>query len=537
MVTQKNRCIDREELKLFLNEQVPPNLEQQIVIHLEQCDTCRSKLEEISGGEQIDGEIRRYLDFEEFTIQDDAKLSEYLNQATTESISSILGPSDDPTKLGRIAGFEVCGLIGTGSSAMVFKAFDPRLNRFVAIKVLLPHYAFHSPIRRRFEKEGKAIASVKDQNVIPVYSVDEYQGLPFIAMQYMPDGSLQDYINRNGPLSTEEVICIGVQVAGGLAAAHHAGVIHRDVKPANVLLDGGVARAAVTDFGLARVQDDNAMTRSGSISGTPPFMSPEQTRGEQLDHRSDLFSLGSLLYTTCTGHPPFRGQTIIGVIRHACETDPRPIQQFNPDIPTWLVQFVQRLMSKSAENRFGTAAEVAEILAAELSYLRSPNSSSKPDRTWMQSASKFPITKTMLVAGISVILLGALLLPQYWTPNNDSSGPTGSSPGVAQVEERRVSVKVASGHPINLGSKKKGHIHSSSAVTSAWSYFDVTSRTWSKPMQTDGELFLDCDTSLVRISEHDESEVKGQVVTRVLAPTAKPRSASKLPTEVFGLVL
>src|SRR5205814_432325 len=158
--------------------------------------------------------------------------------------------------------------------------------------------------------------------------------------------SLQDRLDRTGPLELTEILRIGTQTAAGLAAAHAQGLIHRDIKPANVLLENGIARVKITDFGLARTVDDASVTQSGVIAGTPMFMAPEQAAGESVDHRADLFSLGSVLYALCTGHPPFRASGTMGVLKRVMHDTPRPIREINPDIPDWLEAIVAKLHAK-----------------------------------------------------------------------------------------------------------------------------------------------------------------------------------------------
>src|SRR5262249_20562638 len=155
---------------------------------------------------------------------------------------------------------------------------------------------------------------------------------PYIVMQYVQGRSLQDRINDAGPLGLREVLRIGGQIAAGLAAAHAQGIIHRDVKPSNILLENGVARVKITDFRLARVNDDLGETASGVIAGTPQYMSPEQARGDNLDRRSDLFSLGAVLYAMCTGEPPFRGGHPLSILKRVCEQEPAPPAQLNPEV-------------------------------------------------------------------------------------------------------------------------------------------------------------------------------------------------------------
>ncbi|MCA8969426.1 MAG: serine/threonine protein kinase, partial [Planctomycetes bacterium] len=191
--------------------------------------------------------------------------------ALLEQALRMLAPTDDPAMLGRLGRYEVCGVIGFGSTGVVYKAFDRSLNRFVAIKHLAAGYSAAGAARARFAREGRAIAAVRDEHVIAIHGVDESGGVPFIVMQYVPGGSLQRRIDEQGPMSTAEVARVAMQIASGLAAAHRHGIVHRDVKPANVLLEDGVERAVVTDFGLARVTDEATVTHTGSITGTPQF--------------------------------------------------------------------------------------------------------------------------------------------------------------------------------------------------------------------------------------------------------------------------
>src|SRR5262249_30816777 len=172
------------------------------------------------------------------------------------------------------------------------------------------------------------------------------------------------------PLPVLEILRIGLQIAEGLAAAHRQGLIHRDIKPANILLENSVERVKITDFGLARAVDDASLTRSGVIAGTPAYMSPEQAGGERVDPRSDLFSLGSVLYALCTGHPPFRANTAMAVLKRVCDDTPRPIREINPEIPEWLCAVVARLQAKDPGQRYESAAEVAALLSRRLAQLQ-----------------------------------------------------------------------------------------------------------------------------------------------------------------------
>src|SRR5947207_10065759 len=191
-------------------------------------------------------------------------------------------------------------------------------------------------------------------------------------MQIVAGESLQARLDRQGPLALREILRIAHQTAAGLAAAHAQGLVHRDVKPSNILLEQGIERALLTDFGLARAADDASLTHTGYLPGTPHYMSPEQARGDAVDARSDLFSLGSVMYAMCTGRPPFRADTSFGVLRRITDTQPRPIREVNADIPIWLVTIIDKLLSKQPSERFSSAAELAHLLERSLAHVQQP---------------------------------------------------------------------------------------------------------------------------------------------------------------------
>jgi hypothetical protein len=262
---------------------------------------------------------------------------------------------------------------------VVLKAFEPALHRQVAIKVLSPPLAGSATARRRFRREALAAAAVCHDHVVAVHGVHEADGLPYLVMQYVAGESLQARLDRTGPLEVVEIIRIGMQTAAGLAAAHAQGLIHRDIKPANLLLEDGLARVKITDFGLARMVDDVGLTRAGVVAGTPEYMAPEQARGEALDHRADLFSLGSVLYTCCTGQPPFRGEAPAAVLLQVSEWEPAPVRSLRPEVPPWLEALLARLLAKDPAERFQSAAEVADLLEAYLAHLHQPATAAAPE--------------------------------------------------------------------------------------------------------------------------------------------------------------
>lgn len=369
MVSPRFNC-DHTRLRLALDDRLADEAQQQLSTHLEQCEQCRTHLESLAAGRDWWQKAQSHLS------GDDAR-------APKEPEQSWLGfllPSDDSRYLGRFGGYLVTELIGSGGFGVVLKALDPALNRFVAIKVLSPQLANSGAARRRFAREAQAAAAVVHEHVVAIHSVAENDGLPYLVMPYVPGCSLQDRLDRQGPLELKEILRIGMQVAAGLAAAHEQGLVHRDIKPANILLENGVERVKITDFGLARTIDDASLTASGIIAGTPQYMAPEQARGETVDHRSDLFSLGSVLYAMSTGHSPFRAETFMAVWRRLCIDRPRPIRETNPEIPDWLAEIIEKLHAKNPAGRFQSAAEVAELLAAHLAHLQQPHVAPRPAR-------------------------------------------------------------------------------------------------------------------------------------------------------------
>lgn len=294
-----------------------------------------------------------------------------------------LAPAQEPGSLGRLGQYEILAPVGRGGMGIVLKARDTRLHRIVAVKVLAPELASNPTARKRFLREAQAAAAISHDHVVTIHAVDENKvagfaeragqsDLPYLVMEFIDGQSLQQKLDRQGALPLPEILRIGRQIAAGLAAAHAQGLIHRDVKPSNILLQNGVERVQITDFGLARAVDDVSMTRTGEVTGTPQYMSPEQALGLPVDARSDLFCLGSVLYAMCTGRSPFRADSTMASLRRVCDDTPRPIREINPDIPDWLAAIIDRLFEKNPDNRFQTAAEVADLLEQFLAHVQDP---------------------------------------------------------------------------------------------------------------------------------------------------------------------
>jgi formylglycine-generating enzyme required for sulfatase activity len=266
--------------------------------------------------------------------------------------------------------FDVLETIGRGGFGVVVKAFDRKLERIVAIKMMATELAATSPARKRFVREARAGAAVRHDNVVRIYAVEELP-VPYLVMEYVPGESLQHHLDHTGPLEVREVLRLGAQIARGLAAAHAIGLVHRDIKPANVLLEQGeTPQVKLTDFGLARAADDASLSQSGMVAGTPLYMAPEQARGESFDHRADLYSLGSVLYVMVSGRPPFRAPNTLAVIKRVAEANPRPIREIIPETPEWLCDIIGKLHEQYPEDRFSSATEVACVLEKCLADLQ-----------------------------------------------------------------------------------------------------------------------------------------------------------------------
>ena len=377
-MAETQSCLSENDLRELEDNQLSQQRLEQFEDHLSDCEKCREIFDASDAQPlpQWQSEICLALR-ETFDIGLPETCAD--DSARHETFLQLLGPSEDPRMLGRIGNYEVVGIIGQGGMGVVFKAFETSLNRFVAIKMLLPHLTANGAARKRFLREAQAAAAVVDDHVLPIFGVDQWQETPYIVMKYSGGQTLQQRIGQQGPFELKEVLRIGMQAAKGLAAAHAQGLVHRDVKPSNIMLDGTVDRAVLMDFGLARAVDDASITRTGIISGTPQYMSPEQVRADSVDARSDLFSLGSTLYAMCAGRPPFRADSAYGVMHRITHEEPTPICEVNSDVPHWMGKIVQRLMSKTFDDRFESAEEVAELMESCLAHVQQPTKTKLPE--------------------------------------------------------------------------------------------------------------------------------------------------------------
>jgi serine/threonine-protein kinase len=369
-----NQC-SNELLESALSGDLPPDREEWLQHHLDKCEACSTVLHQLAGGDAWRRETAAML----VTDDLDKALRARDEWSNVDFTVEHLEPADEPNLLGRLGGYDVLEIIGRGGMGVVIKAFDPELKRLVAIKVLSPNLAQSSLARKRFTREAQAAAAVVHPNVMAIHNVQPNGPLPFLIMPLVAGESLAQRLAARGRLELRETLRIGMQAAAALAAAHEQGLVHRDVKPANILLEKGVERVVLTDFGLARAADDVSMTRWGIISGTPQYMSPEQARGETLDGRSDLFSLGCVLYEMATGVSPFRADSMMATLRRLIDDSPRAMSSLNSELPPWFISIVQRLLEKEPSRRFASAKEVNELLEGCLAHVQQPTNVPLPD--------------------------------------------------------------------------------------------------------------------------------------------------------------
>lgn len=435
-----NACPAREHLLHLLAETLPASERSALETHVEHCTRCQETLEHLTENSLL-------IPIEPAAAPSGAALLELRDQpfrcagpthgadshtsvaSRTQELPPLgfLSRSDQQDSLGRLGHYDILEILGQGGFGIVLRAFDDALQRAVAIKILAPALTATPSARQRFLREARAAALVRHENVVQIYAIEE-QPLPYLVMELIPGETLQQRLDRKAPFVSTEVVTIGRQIAEALAAAHVAGLIHRDVKPANVLIEQGQRlRVKVTDFGLARAVDDTSITQSGVVAGTPMYMSPEQAEGEALDPRSDLFSLGSVLYALVSGLPPFRAGTTLAVLKRVALDGARPIAELNRNTPRWLCDLIAKLHAKDRADRFQTASEVATLLAqGEAGGTPTiPASSRHPTNSrWL----RWVAAGVVGLAAVGVIAF-ALNRPGADTHNSNPGGIIASPPG------------------------------------------------------------------------------------------------------------
>lgn len=260
--------------------------------------------------------------------------------------------------------YEIIAKLGSGGMSHVYQARDTILNRIVTVKVLRSDLAEDKDFVRRFQVEAQAVASLSHPNIVSIYDVGQENGIPYLVMEYVEGLTLKEIIQKDGPLSPAETVNLGVQVCAALAHAHEKGIIHRDIKSHNILVTPG-GRVKVTDFGLARVLSvpSATVTKSGTVMGSVHYLSPEQARGEETGPKSDLYSLGVVLYEAVSGHLPFEGDNPVTVALKHVQGPPPALSKDNPAIPQRLEEIIYKAMAKDPSQRFQSAREMQQALS------------------------------------------------------------------------------------------------------------------------------------------------------------------------------
>lgn len=459
-------CPWRDELQQMVLGKLNRSRAEAIAQHLDTCPMCLDALREWIISDEILEAVREgraanseptktmYLPIgrirdalSTWLVAQDETCTDH-NEALPPSLAdfkTVLSPAQSPDEIGRIADFRVLRLLGIGGMAAVFEAEDPRLKRRVALKLLHPAIAARPGSNERFLREAQSAAALKHEHVVTIHQVGLHQGTPFLVLEQLHGETLEDHLARTGRLTVPEIIRIGREIAEGLAAAHARGLLHRDIKPANIWLEGpessnpvksasrdhgpvdsvaesnrhpqaeaASGRVKILDFGLAKSSSaEPEISHAGILVGTPRYMSPEQVAGDAVDPRTDLFSLGCVLYRTATGRAPFGGSDLLSVLRAlACE-EPLPLRTLNPQVPRALSDLVGKLLSKSPDDRPATAQVVVDQLRAiehGLAREQVSTRASASDRSSDSGARPKWRKKWAIGAGAGL----ALLVPLIW---------------------------------------------------------------------------------------------------------------------------
>ena len=400
------QCPGRENLVNFMLGKAPEPMIEKVGSHVESCPTCMATLVELSVNDTLVDAIRTdtallkgaeqdavrklvanmqslHASASKISSPEGGHTSAFASAAASSSPGgdtiAVAPPADDgdteedhfsppveKDEIGRLANYRILRLLGAGGMGKVFLAEDLNLHRKVAMKVMKRSLARNAKAKQRFLQEARLAASIEHDHIVPIYQVGEDRGIPFLAMPLLNGASLDELLAKQKPLKVGQMLRIGIQIAEGLQAAHEKGLIHRDIKPANIWIEPtGGGRVKILDFGLARnTTDDVGLTQTGAIMGTPAYMSPEQARGEKLDGRCDVYSLGCVMYRMATGELPIKGNDTISLLMALALHDPLAPHEIRPDLPRPLSEFIMNLVAKDRQQRPATAIDVVSGLKA-----------------------------------------------------------------------------------------------------------------------------------------------------------------------------
>jgi serine/threonine-protein kinase len=309
-------------------------------------------------------------------------------------------------KLGR---YEIKELIGEGAMAMVYRAYDPEINRSVACKVLKADHCVDEEYVSRFLREAKAAGALSHSSIVTVFDVGEVDDRPYIMMELLQGKDLGEVLNETKKVGVRETVTIALQLAKALSYAHSTGIVHRDVKPDNIIVLPDGETVKVADFGIARMNENEEAqkTQVGSVLGTPRYMSPEQALGNEVDGRADLFAVGAIMYEMLTGTKAFDASNMGTLMIQIAQKQPEPLKKMNPSVPTGLRQIVQKLLQKSADKRYQTGDELAQALIKELNDLRDQQEEQKKHK-YIPLKIKWTLSAAAIVAAVLLVSMNVV---------------------------------------------------------------------------------------------------------------------------------
>lgn len=423
-------CPADSQLQSILSGELPHEDHATWDIHLGECDHCRSRLENMADVASISRVVKgnnsaRSLSDSmclkmvmERLQQESAEFATCLStpseQAGLVATIPVLQPTMMPGYMGRLGTIQIRRIIGRGGMGVVFEGLDTVLNRTVAVKVLSPHLLQHPDAKSRFLREAQAAAALHHENVVAIHSIDEADGMPYLVLQYVQGESLAERLHRVKKLNFAELLPLAKQLARGLAAAHDRHLIHRDIKPANILIDSASHHAYLSDFGLAKYIGHDSVTAIGTLAGTPAYMSPEQANDHAVDARSDLFSLGVVLYQAASGVLPFHADSPFVILNQIRTAKEKLLVETDAQVPTWFAQIVHRLLRKEPENRISSAAELITLLEKQCPELAT-NSTTNNSTRWPVIIASILVTLGLITVSTWTLLTGKV------APNSTSS--------------------------------------------------------------------------------------------------------------------
>jgi hypothetical protein len=366
---RSDTCLTEQQLRDFQVGNLADTSVDSVAQHLESCPRCEQL------AQKLDGTTDPILNALRNTPPGPATEATKALSPRTPRLSrpptkdgngfSFLTPPVEAGEIGRLANYRVLKLLDKGGMGYVFLAEDLSLHRKVALKVMKPDLDDEGQYAERFLREARIMASIKHAHLVTIYQAGQEGQVVYLAMELLEGESLGARLDRDGACDPDDALRLATEISSGLAVVHRHGLVHRDLKPENIWLEGDEEHVKILDFGLARpIEDNTRLTQTGTIMGTPCFMSPEQARGERVDARSDLFSLGSVLYCVCTGKRPFDAPSTMAVLTALATETPKAVHVVNPAMPRGLSKVIKQLMAKNPAERPDSADAVVERLRA-----------------------------------------------------------------------------------------------------------------------------------------------------------------------------